>query len=297
MEDVRAYKFAPLDKVKTITGKVLEKHRNIPTTDMEKAMSDYVDSMDLSTFSQDDEGKPSEYVNSEDTFSPVLHRINQVIRWRAIHPKDPIPEIYPSLTKYSNPPKELLDKTQAPLDSLIATCDIKKVAPKVAGRKGRREQPVPKSGLDIESLLRSTGPPSATTTAARKQAAISSNNAIPEFKRKLSLTEDLDELKSAGEEMLVIMKELVTHSLADTNYGRVCEMLKVMREEYLEFDEPGVYNDVVIELKRAIHEEELNGDREDMWMEMRINKLGLVTKAESTRVAVGEEDAKKFLWG
>lgn len=260
-------------------------------------MSDYVDSMDLSTFSQDDEGNPSEYVNPEDTFSPVLHRINQVIRWRAIHPNDPIPETYPSLTKYSNPPKELLDKIQAPLDSLIATCDIKKVAPKVAGRKGRREQPVPKSGLDIESLLRSTGPTSATTAAVRKQAAISSNNAIPEFKRKLSLTEDLDELKSAGEEMLAIMKELITHSLADTNYGRVCEMLKVMREEYLEFDEPGVYNDVVIELKRAIHEEELNGDREDMWMEMRINKLGLVTKAESTRVAVGEEDAKKFLWG
>lgn len=259
-------------------------------------MSDYVDSMDLTTFNQDDEGNPSEYVTVDDTFSPVLHRINQVIRWRAVHPDDPIPEPYPALIKYSNPPEELLEKIQAPLDNLIAACDIKKVPPKVAGRKGRREQPVPKSGLDIESLLTSSGPSSATAPTARKQAAISANNAIPEFKRKLSLTEDLDELKSAGEEMLAIMKELITHSLADTNYGRVCEMLKVMREEYIEFDEPAVYNEIVTELKRAIYKEELSGDREDMWMELRINRLGLVTKGESVRVTVEEEDAKKFLW-
>lgn len=260
-------------------------------------MSDYVDSMDLSTLNQDDEGNPSEHVTTEDTFSPTLHRINQVIRWRAVHPNDPLPDPYPVLTKYSNPPNEFLDKIQAPLNSLITACDIKKVPPKVAGRKGRREQPVPKSGLDIESLLTSSGSSSAATSAVHKQAAISANNAIPEFKRKLGLTEDLDELKSAGEEMLVIMKELITHSLADTNYGRVCEMLKVMREEYIDFDEPGVYNEVVRELKRAIQEEELNGDREDIWMELRINKLGLVTRGESSRAEVEEEDAKKFLWG
>lgn len=56
MEDVRPYKFPSLGVVKTIKGKVLDKHRNIPTSDMEKYMSDYVDAMDLDTFGKDDDG-------------------------------------------------------------------------------------------------------------------------------------------------------------------------------------------------------------------------------------------------
>lgn len=55
-EDVRSYKFAPLDKVVTVSGKVITEHRNLPTEELSNAMSDYVDSMDLSTFANDDEG-------------------------------------------------------------------------------------------------------------------------------------------------------------------------------------------------------------------------------------------------
>jgi ATP-dependent DNA helicase 2 subunit 2 len=46
-EDVRNYTFAPLDRVITMKGKVLTKHRNIPTEEQDQAMSDLVDSMDL----------------------------------------------------------------------------------------------------------------------------------------------------------------------------------------------------------------------------------------------------------
>jgi ATP-dependent DNA helicase 2 subunit 2 len=55
-EDVRNYRFPPLDVVKTISGKVLKEHRNLPTDALMKAMSDYVDHMDISTFGHDDEG-------------------------------------------------------------------------------------------------------------------------------------------------------------------------------------------------------------------------------------------------
>jgi ATP-dependent DNA helicase 2 subunit 2 len=56
LEDVRPYRFPPLGKVKTMKGKTLDKHRNIPTHDMDKFMSDYVDSMDLSEFGKDGDG-------------------------------------------------------------------------------------------------------------------------------------------------------------------------------------------------------------------------------------------------
>ena len=55
-EDMRSYKFAPLDKVVTVSGKYLIQHRNLPSDDLMQAMSDYVDAMDLSKFGKDDEG-------------------------------------------------------------------------------------------------------------------------------------------------------------------------------------------------------------------------------------------------
>lgn len=55
-EDVRSYRFPPLDKVITISGKEIKEHRNLPSDALSNAMSDYVDRMDLSTFGQDDEG-------------------------------------------------------------------------------------------------------------------------------------------------------------------------------------------------------------------------------------------------
>jgi len=54
-EDVRIYRFSPLDKVIAASGAILEKHRYLPTDDLADAMSDYVDSMDLSTFGRDDD--------------------------------------------------------------------------------------------------------------------------------------------------------------------------------------------------------------------------------------------------
>jgi len=72
---------------------------------------------------------PTDYVPPEDTFSPVLHRIDQVVRWRAIHPNDPIPPVSEILTKYSHPPKELLEQARKPLDRLIEASNVKKGKP------------------------------------------------------------------------------------------------------------------------------------------------------------------------
>lgn len=55
-EDVRHYTFAPLDKVVTMKGKVLTKHRNLPTEEQDEAMSDYVDNMNLMNFRHNEEG-------------------------------------------------------------------------------------------------------------------------------------------------------------------------------------------------------------------------------------------------
>ena len=55
-EDVRLYRFPPLDRVITTSGAVVKTHRNLPSDDLAEAMSDYVDSMDLSKFGKDEDG-------------------------------------------------------------------------------------------------------------------------------------------------------------------------------------------------------------------------------------------------
>lgn len=56
-EDLRQYKFPPLDRVKTVSGKTLTtEHRNLPDEKLTKAMSNYVDQMSLDEFGQDEDG-------------------------------------------------------------------------------------------------------------------------------------------------------------------------------------------------------------------------------------------------
>lgn len=53
-EDIRTYRFPPLDKVITVSGKVVTEHRNLPNDDLVNAMSKYVDNMEL--VDHDEEG-------------------------------------------------------------------------------------------------------------------------------------------------------------------------------------------------------------------------------------------------
>ena len=69
---------------------------------------------------------PVEYLRPEDTYSPLLHRINQVIAYRAVHPTDPIPPPIEVLTKFSQPPAELVKGSEKVRTKLIESFNVKK---------------------------------------------------------------------------------------------------------------------------------------------------------------------------
>lgn len=139
-EDVRNYRFAPLDRIVTVSGKEVKEHRKLPNDALKKAMSDYVDSMDMSHLGVDDQGyilfstsyKPltihrnPEYARMEDMYSPILHRIQQVIRWRASNPTGDIPPPPAVLIKYSKPPLELIERSEKQLERLKQVAHIEK---------------------------------------------------------------------------------------------------------------------------------------------------------------------------
>lgn len=67
------------------------------------------------------EGLPIEF-----SYSPVLHRIQSAIKWRAVHPDDPIQEPSARLTRFSHPEEDLVAKSKQELENLIAAADVKK---------------------------------------------------------------------------------------------------------------------------------------------------------------------------
>ncbi|KAI4787079.1 putative Ku family DNA helicase, partial [Aureobasidium sp. EXF-8845] len=264
-EDLRSYRFPALDKIVTVSGKELKQHRYLPSDDLMDAMSDYVDAMDLSTFGEDDEGKPSEYATIEDTFSPALHRISQVIRSRAIWPDEKLPPVPEILVKYSNPPQDLINSAKASLKAIATAADVKKVPPKSKSKKGRRDVPKPLSGLDVTALLSTQG----------STVKISPQNAVPEFRQALDRINH-DELGSAFQQLGKIIRDFIRNSVGGSGYSRALEAIKVMREEATDLEVPDLYNEWMKKLKTEILKEELNGDRKDMWFMIRANRMGLI---------------------
>jgi ATP-dependent DNA helicase 2 subunit 2 len=286
-EDMRRYKFPPLDRKLTVSGKVITEHKDLPTDELTDAMSKYVDAMDLSTFDKDEDGNPAEYAKPEDTFSPIVHRINHIIQWRATHPDPslPIPPPPAILTKYANPPAELLEASTKHFEALKKAAKVSKVPPKVKGRgkRNRAERDKPLSGLDIDALL---GNP--------KRVKIDASNLIPSFKNALAASDDLETIQEAADSMSTEIRSLVRSSVGDSGYGRALEALRVMRDELTELEEPEIWNTFIRGLKADLLEGKLNGNRKDMWWKIRGSRYGLVDRKRSLVSEVTEEEAGAF---
>ncbi|KAL4944789.1 hypothetical protein BDV06DRAFT_219972 [Aspergillus oleicola] len=282
-EDVRTYRFPPLDKVITVSGKVVTQHRDLPSDDLQDAMDKYVDSMEFMDTDEDGDLVEAPFP-IEDSFSPVLHRVNAAIRSRAINPNDTIPPPAKILTQFSQQPEHILQKAEQHLKKLIDAAGVKKVPPKAKGRKRARSPEKPLSGLDVESLL-----------SREKRAKISPNNAIPEFKQTLASAKNIEVTKDAVSQMRSIIEDQIRHGLGDANYDRVTEGLGVVREELIGFEESGLYNEFVRALKGDILGEKLGGDRRELWWLIRRCRLGLITERESEVSNVTEEEARAFL--
>ncbi|KAI0098969.1 SPOC domain-like protein [Hypoxylon sp. NC0597] len=285
-EDVRNYQFPPLDKVITVTGNVkYEDHRLLPSKELSEAMDDYVDAMDISTWAKDEEGnRTQEYAAVEDVFCPPLHRINQVVRHRAIYPDQPLPPVAPILLKYSNPPEDLVIKAKTKLEDLIEEARVKKVPPKAKGRREKGHKPEPISGLDVDALL---------SQPQNKRKKIDPGNVIPSFKQIVEYADEEHEIEDAAKQMGAIIRSLITDSLGDSGYDRAIENIGVLRDTMEKMEIPALYNSFLRDLKKRLLSGELGGDRRELWWQMRGAKatLGLIDKSVFEHADVTPEEA------
>lgn len=160
------------------------------------------------------------------------------------------------------------------------------VPPKSLSRKRfRGQQDQPRSGLDVAALL------SSRNNANKNH--ISTDNAIPEYKQILDAAENVDIVHDATRQLGDIIMDWIRNSFGGSMYDQALEAIRVMKEECVSLEEPAPYNDFMVDLKSKLLNEELQGDRREMWYKIRVNKLGLIEKKSSTTSDVGEEEAKK----
>ncbi len=271
-EDIRAYRFPPLDKVLTISGKTLTEHRNLPNDDLLQSMSDFVDEMSL--VNDDDEE-----MAMDDVFSPILHTIEGAIKYRAIHPDRELPPKPEALVAYSRQPDQVQERSKDSLKRLIKAADVKKVPPKVKGRKRYRDVEKPLSGLDVEGLFRK-----------EERTKISPDNAIPEFKQRMDITDNMEDWKEAVNQMTEIIEEQIRSSFGSQNYDRALAGLGVVREEMVGMEMPKLFNGVLRGLKQKLIAGELGGDRSEFWWRVRTS-LGPIDSKESELSDMTPEEA------
>jgi len=286
-EDMRLYRFPALDKVVTVSGRALTSHRNLPSEDLLSAMSDYVDSMSLIN---QNTSPPEERFAIDDVFSPLLHTIEGAIKYRAVHPSDPLPPKSEVLLEPSHQPADLIEDAKLALNRLIEIADVKKVPPKKKGRFRAREAEKPLSGLDVDALLKKGSQNGSSTTSN-----IDPSNAIPEFKRVMDQPDDEERVKSAVKQMGKIVQDLITNSFGDQNYAQALEILGLIRSEMIDFEWSEYYNDVVRDLKAKLLQEELGGDRREFWYDLRRHKLGLIDDGQAESSKVSKDEALQFL--
>jgi ATP-dependent DNA helicase 2 subunit 2 len=117
---------------------------------------------------------------------------------------------------------------------------------------------------------------------------------VPEFKQILATAADDSTVESAARQMGEIVRKLVRDSFADLFYARAAECLRVMREELMALEVPGLYNEYLKGLKKSLLSGELDGDRREMWFKYVVGgHLGLITQDESEVSEVTAAEAKE----
>jgi ATP-dependent DNA helicase 2 subunit 2 len=290
-EDVRGYRFPPLDRVVLASGKSITVHRHLPDEKLQVAMDSYVEGMDLDNHAEtiaEVGWDPSAFSESSETaydaFTPIPHRIDAAIRHRATHPSSEIPPPYPILTKYSSPPSDLIATEQ--IKALIEAASVKKVPPQSTATRRQRNRETASttvSGLDVQKLLAKRTP----------EPRVDPDNPIPSFRQMLDTTKDPDGIKNAAGQLGSIIEKRVTKDVGGREEDRVIEEMRTLRSEMIEMEEPGVWNKWARQFREKLLKGELGGERRELWWKVRGQgkEMGLI---EEGRQGVSKEEAEGY---
>ena len=109
----------------------------------------------------------------------------------------------------------------------------------------------------------------------------------------LETTEDPNGIVDAASQLIGIIEKHIKDSFGDSNYERVIAEMTALREEMIEMEEPGLWNDWLKKLKENLRGDGLGAGRDELWWRIRKEKLGLVIKSEMQVSDIGNDEARQ----
>jgi ATP-dependent DNA helicase 2 subunit 2 len=304
-EDVRQYKFAPLDRVKNIKGEYAKAHRYLPTEDLVDAMDNLVDSMSLDALAvKTEDGQMEDVFRPEETYSVAVHRTMQLISHRFFNEQSTeMPPPAELLMRPSKVPQQIIESEafKSAIERTIQVADVKKVPPKTAYKRRREDTGAePKREVDIEALLNmedeediAPGGDQSDNPEARALEiwtamlgdGISARDPIRSFKTLVDRCPIQGNIEAPFLQLQTLLDDMIFHSMGDEEYESALQLVRVMREEAVKHEVDNIYN----AFYDAVYGRLSDQGREDFAALLDQNSLGHITDAEIEAAAEAAE--------
>ncbi|EGG24234.1 ATP-dependent DNA helicase [Cavenderia fasciculata] len=299
IDDIRHYQFPPISPKNPQCKKQYQ-----PTADQLNAAHSLIESMDLMTADEDDEGQPMPSLRPKYTYNPSLQHFFQCLHHRALHPKTPLPSLDPLISKYINPDENILERASDAIKDFHSKFTLTKVNNFKSDHKYRW-----KDGMLIEEEIKLDSYIGQDDDGSKKKRKaddladysldklvsgyvneVGSINPVQNFKDMLA-RRDIDLVDKAINLMRSRIVQLVNDSLKDQFYQKALECVVALRQGCIKESESDAFNTFLQELRDYFESKK----RDDFWQLLVTWKITLINDQESDTSSVSEEESKKFL--
>uniref|UniRef100_A0A182PTE1 Ku domain-containing protein n=1 Tax=Anopheles epiroticus TaxID=199890 RepID=A0A182PTE1_9DIPT len=270
----------------------LLKSKNKPTNEQYDAIDKLIDSMNLMDAIDDSNGEYREAYALNSTFNPTLQHVQRTVAYRALNPKQPLPEASSTLQELIDVPAKLVERSKPALEEVKKVFDLKEIKQSSRADWLQRMAKI-KAGDDMNS--------SSSTTI--DSGVLMDENDSDDTSRRMVVSvgtvtpaEDFALLLRRGEKFATVATQLqnVVFELLFTSMrppgDKVIAALMVYRSE-AQMLGPYRYNEWMEEFKTML----LSRQKADFWEKVIVGqKLGLIDSRESEMSTVSVEQSADF---
>ncbi|XP_026474158.1 X-ray repair cross-complementing protein 5-like [Ctenocephalides felis] len=275
-EDLHLLSFPPL------LGK-----KNTPNEEQLKAVDSLIDSMDLMTAAETEDGEPMEAYHVKRTLNPYMQHAFQSLSFRAMYKTKQLPPVQKDVLNLINVPEKILEGSQK------AIAKIKDLFPLI-----EKQEMISERNKWINSRLKTIGKEEDLQSIQEAKDILKIQDAIKaELVEVGTVNPSEDFLKLiTREDKLTVIKQLqqVIYNIPlksfDTDYSKALVALRTLRDECIK-THTKEYNDWLKELKDVV----LKNRKDLFWSNLVKENLGLITIDENPLSKISQQEADMFL--
>ncbi|GAA5881367.1 hypothetical protein JCM16303_000149 [Sporobolomyces ruberrimus] len=177
-EDIRSPGFPSLSNLFNRKGQRIETHPHLSTKGQDQAMEEFVDAMNLENAAEiDEDGATIPWFRIDESYSPAIHNIQNTLMFRLTAPDGDLPSVPTSLTRYLDPPPQLVKSASQATEAVKEAFKVLAVPPKPRKATKANENYVQpedeRAASAYAALFGSSGAPAAEQAIASKAPRVS----------------------------------------------------------------------------------------------------------------------------